>query len=99
MKNASKRLLSFALCLVLLAGLFPPLSAQGEESAKNQISTVEIVEEKVRVGYSATESAELVVAFYADPGAEDAPVLQLLATVTGEAEPEHTTASPSTAWT
>ena len=136
-KNASKRLLSFALCLVLLVGLFPPLSAraedsgqsgmesfadyrmesvgtlgrtfansmnaqmeaEAEESAKNQISTVEIVEEKVRVGYSATESAELVVAFYADPGAEDAPVLQLLATVTGEAEPEHTTASPSTAWT
>ena len=93
MKNASKRLLSFALCLVLLAGLFPPLSAQGEESAKNQISTVEIVEEKVRVGYSATESAELVVAFYADPGAEDAPVLQLLATVTGEAEPELTKVS------
>ena len=137
MKNTSKRWLSFALCLVLLVGLFPPLSAQAEEAgqsgmesfadyrmesvgtlgrvfanslstqmeaeaaepAENRISTVEIVEEKVTVSYSVTESAELVVAFYADPGAEDATVLQLLATVTGEVEPEHTTASPSTAWT
>ena len=54
----------------------------GEESSSNSVSDLTVTDGKVTVTYRAAEEAELVVAFYEDPGAEEAPALKLLATAT-----------------
>ncbi len=128
MKPNCKRLLSFALCLVMLVGLFPAdalaesapaqepelrgmtdyaVTADGTlgqvfanslnasdgadgDVSPNHVSTVDVENDTVTVGYSAAEAAELVLAFYADPGEEEDPVLQLLSTAVEEVDPEQT---------
>ena len=62
------------------------LDSKPEEA--NQISDVSVESDGIAVGYLASEAAELVVAFYADPGEEESPALRLLTTATAAVDPD-----------
>ncbi len=61
--------------------------ASADDATGSQVSELEIADGLVRVSYGADEEAELVLAFYEDPGEEEAPVLKLLATTTELVDP------------